>query len=100
MLDKDTLLVVLEMYIGDEITQEELSKWAYDMIIEADGKGDPLVTEILFSLVSFHEAGLEFTRYGTGLEKLQYFINWLEDDDSNDNKWPDYPNLIDPNKLM
>lgn len=99
MLDKETLLFVLEMYINDEITQEELSKWAYEMIVEADGTGDPLVMEILFSLVSLHEAGLEFTRNGTGLEKLQYFINWLEND-NDDNKWPDYPNLIDPNKLM
>lgn len=98
MVDKDVLLLVLGMYVNNEVTQEELSKWAYDMIIEADGKGDPLITEILFSLYSLHEAGLVFDRFGVLPEKLEYFINWLEDDENVD--WPEYTTLINPNKLM
>lgn len=98
MVDKDTLRLALEMYISDQITQEELSKWAYDVLVEADGKGDPLLTEILFCLVNFDEAGLVFDKYKYSLEKLEYFINWLEDDEKSD--WPDYTTFLDPTKLM
>ncbi len=98
MVDRDTLRFVLDRYLTGKITQEEITRWAYEIITEHGGSDDHLVNEVLFNLVSFHDAGQVFDRYRPNRERLQYFRNWLEE--KGDFNWNNYTAMFDPGKLM
>ncbi|WP_231681837.1 hypothetical protein [Phosphitispora fastidiosa] len=98
MIDRDTLRMVLDQYLSGRVTREEISDWAYNMINEQGETSDQLVNEVLFNLVSFHDVGMIFEQYRPSREKLEYFINWLEDD--GECGWDQYTAMFDPGKLM
>ncbi len=98
MIDRDTLRLVLHQYLAGKIKQEEITNWAYQMINEHGESEDQLVNEILYSLVSFRDIGLVCDHYSLSREKLEYFINWLEDE-GNCN-WAQYTTMFDPGKLI
>lgn len=98
MVNKDTLRLVLDRYLDGRVTQKQVSEWAYEIITSQREIDDLLVTEILYNLVSFRDYGSLFERYHVSREKLEYFINWLED--RGDCGWDQYTTLFDPAKLM
>lgn len=97
MIDRDTLHLVLDRLLAGEIPADEVSVWAYEILTKYSEFEDPLVTEILFNLVS-NEGGLVFEKYRPIREKLEYFMNWLESE--GDYNWDMYTSLFDPVKLM
>ncbi len=98
MLDRDTLRLVLDRFLAGEISQHEVSNWAYEMITQYGEMGDQLVSEVLFNLVSFHDSGPAFEHHRPSREKLQYFMNWLEG--VGNCGWDQYNAIFDPGKLM
>ncbi len=98
MVDRETLRMVLDQYLAGEVTQEEVSDWAYEIITQCAETDDRLVTEVLYNLISFHNVGLIFDQYRPSREKLEYFMNWLED--KGDCNWDQYTAMFDPCKLM
>jgi len=98
MVDRDTLRMILDRYMAGEITQKEVSDWAYDIITGHGEPDDRLVTEILYNLVTFDNVGFIFEQYGPSREKLEYFLNWLEN--KGDCNWDQYNTIFDPGKLM
>lgn len=80
MVDQDIIKHVLDMYLDGQISQEELSAWAYEIIKGDEAIEDPLVAEILFSLVGF-------TSFSSVLSKLED-----KNETSSDNKIP--PKLL------
>jgi len=98
MVDRDTLKLVLDRYLGGEITQAELSKWAYDIITGDSDMEDRLVTEVLYNLVSFKDVSHLFDFHRPTREKLRYFMNCLEDEKECD--WEQYTAIFEPGMLM
>ncbi|MFA5882096.1 MAG: hypothetical protein WC834_07850 [Eubacteriales bacterium] len=98
MVDRDTLRLVLDQFLADKFKREELNDWAYKMIIEQSESEDQLVNEVLYNLVSFHEVGPLFDQKYPSREKLEYFINWLGNEDNCN--WDQYTAMFDPGKLM
>ncbi len=98
MVDRETLRIVLDEFLAGEITQDEVSGWAYEMITQYGEPKDQLVTEVLYNLVSFDDMGLIFEQYRPSREKLQYFAIWLEN--KGDCNWDQYTTIFDPCKLM
>lgn len=98
MVDREALRMVLEQFLDGEITQEEVSNWAYELITQHGQSDDNLVTEILYNLVSFRHLGFIAEQYQPCREKLKYFANWLEDD--GECSWDHYNAMFDPSKLM
>ncbi len=98
MLDRDTLRLILDRLLAGEISQQEVTRWACEMITQYGEIEDQLVSEVLFSLVSFRDAGMAFQHYGPSREKLQYFMNWLEG--VGNCGWDQYNAIFDPGKLM
>ncbi len=97
MITRDTLRMVLDQYLVGELTQEQVSDWAYDYIATQGEPDDQLATEILYNLVSFHDVGLIFEEYRPCREKLEYFKHWLDND--GECNWDHYTAVFDPGKL-
>lgn len=68
MVDRDTLRYVLDMYLCGDITRQELSEWAYEVISTQETIQDPLVSEILFSLVGFDSISYNLYWYFSNIE--------------------------------
>ncbi|PKM81840.1 MAG: hypothetical protein CVU89_07390 [Firmicutes bacterium HGW-Firmicutes-14] len=98
MIDRDTLRMVLDSYLSGEVTRGEISNWAYDIITRQGENEDPLVNEILYNLVSFHDVGMIFDKYRPNREKLEFLAHWL--DNEGDHTWDQYNAMFDSGKLM
>lgn len=98
MVDRETLRMVLDQFLDGEITQQEISNWAHEMITQFEKSEDQLVVEVLYNLVSFRHPGFIAEQYQPCREKLEYFANWLEDD--GECNWDQYNSIFDPCKLI
>lgn len=98
MIDRETMRIVLDRLLAGEITYTEVSAWVYEMLTQYGEPDDPLVTEVLYNLVSFKDVGQVFAQQHPCREKLEYFANWLEED--GECNWDQYTIMFDPCKLM
>jgi len=98
MIDREGLRMVLDQFLEGQITQKEISNWAYEMVTKIAESEDQLVIEVLYNLVSFRHPGFIAEQYQPCREKLVYFANWLEGD--GDCNWDRYNVIFDPCKLM
>lgn len=97
MITRTTIKEVLADYLMGQLSPEEISSWANQMINEEMVNGDELVIEVLYNLVSFHKVGIVYDQYRHDKDKLEYLMHWLDGD--KECNWEQYTSIFDPNKL-
>lgn len=76
-LTREDVYQVLNGYLSGTMSKEDAAQWAYDTLYEEQDFDDPLISEVMYSLASFHDVGLLFVNFRPSEEKLQYLQEQL-----------------------